>query len=37
MTGPADEMPLYPVAPDPSFQPLTIEPDFQQLKLEGYV
>ena len=34
---PAEEIPLHPVAPDPDFQPLTIEPDSQQLKMEGYL
>ena len=34
---PAEEIPLHPVAPDLDFQPLTIEPDFQQLKMEGYL
>lgn len=30
-------LPLVPVVPDPDFQPMTIEPDFQQLKMEGYL
>ena len=30
---PANEIPLYPVAPDPEFQPWTIEPDIEQLTL----
>ena len=34
---PANELPLYPVAPDPEFQPMTIEPDFEQLKFDGYL
>lgn len=34
---PAEVIPLYPVVPDSDFQPMTIDPDFQQLKMEGYL
>lgn len=30
-------LPLVPVVADSDFQPMTIEPDFQQLKMEGYL
>lgn len=33
---PADEIPLSPVIPDPDFLPSTIEPDYEQLQLDGY-
>ena len=33
----AEMLPLVPVVPDPDFQPQTVEPCYDQLKLEGYL